>query len=111
MQNEPHPRPRDLSKAALRALIADLEAPNPSDEFPGATRGLVAHLRVCEGCGVEEMMDGIEASIVAAFGAIMTFAPSTRDGITVAMAVCIKVAKEWSRAADDAAAAKSPKAK
>jgi len=89
----------NISPQILKDIIKDLEQPNPDDPAPGATRGLVQHLRAFDEHGVEEMMEGIESSIVAAFGAIITFAPTAQEGITVAMVLCAKVATEWQKGA------------
>ena len=45
----------------IEALIADLERPNPDDEFPAATRQTLAFLRILQQSGAVEMLRAMEA--------------------------------------------------
>ena len=65
----------------IAALIADLERPNPEDEFPAATRGMVQYLRILQTSGPVEMAQAMEANILASLMALRTIAPTTDEAV------------------------------
>ena len=71
----------------IARLIEELELPNPDDEFPAATRGVVQLLRTLEENGVVEMLEAINAGMLSALLALRVIAPSTTDAIGAFFAI------------------------
>ena len=77
----------------IAALIEDLERPNPEDEFPAATRGMVQYLRILQESGPVEMAQAMDANILASLLALRTIAPSSVDAIAAYAAMVVRNSK------------------
>jgi hypothetical protein len=76
----------------LGALLADLEAPDPADPKPSATRATVKYLRILQTCGPEEMIEAMIANVLASIAALKLLAPSYSDAAELFMLLAAKAA-------------------
>ena len=88
----------------IAALIAELERPNPDDEFPAATRGTLQYLRILQENGPGEIVRAMEANILASLMALRAIVPSMA---AVTQVYTSLVVKHTSAAAQGEAAVRS----
>ena len=74
----------------IAGLIEDLERPNPTDEFPAATRATLQYLRILQTSGHVEMLRAMEANILASLMALRVVAPSMAEAERLYTALVLK---------------------
>ena len=74
----------------IAALIAELERPNPEDEFPAATRGTLQYLRILQTSGPVEMLRAMEANILASLMALRVIAPTMDEAVRAYASLVLK---------------------